>query len=159
MSIRVGIGFDVHRLAPGRDLVLGGVRIPFDQGLDGHSDADVLTHAVIDSLLGAARLGDIGRLFPDSDPAYKGADSIALLKQVGAKLGDAGFRVVNIDAVVAAQRPRISPHADEMSLHIAEALGIDPQDVGVKGKTTEGLGFEGRGEGISAYAVALLETK
>lgn len=159
MSIRVGIGFDVHRLAPGRDLVLGGVRIPFDLGLDGHSDADVLTHAVIDSLLGAARLGDIGRLFPDSDPAYKGADSIALLKQVGAKLGDAGFRVVNIDAVVAAQRPRISPHADEMSLHIAEALGIDPQDVGVKGKTTEGLGFEGRGEGISAYAVALLETK
>lgn len=157
MTLRVGIGYDVHPLVAGRELILGGVKVPFELGLDGHSDADVLTHAIIDAILGAARLGDIGRLFPDSDPAYRGADSLELLKRVGLRLREAGMTVVNIDAVVVAQRPRIAPFVDRMGERISEALGLSPADVGIKGKTTEGLGFEGRGEGISAHAVALIE--
>ena len=154
---RIGQGFDVHALVAGRRLVLGGVEIPFERGLEGHSDADVLIHAVIDALLGAAALGDIGRHFPESDPAYKDADSRSLLRQAGASVRQAGFAVANIDATIIAQAPRMAPHVAQMKANIAADLGIAPTQVNVKAKTTERLGFTGRGEGIAAEAVALLE--
>ncbi|MEW5761896.1 MAG: 2-C-methyl-D-erythritol 4-phosphate cytidylyltransferase [Bacillota bacterium] len=151
---RVGVGYDVHRLVPGRRLVLGGVVIPSELGLEGYSDADVLVHAVMDALLGAAGLGDIGRHFPDGDPCFRDASSLGLLERVAALLREHGFRPVNIDAVLVAERPRIAPYAEAMRLNIARAAGTDPAAVNIKGTTTEGLGFAGRGEGIAAYAVA-----
>ncbi|MEW5710477.1 MAG: 2-C-methyl-D-erythritol 2,4-cyclodiphosphate synthase [Pseudomonadota bacterium] len=154
--MRIGHGFDVHPLVAGRPLIIGGVTIPFERGLDGHSDADVLLHAVADALLGAAGLGDIGRLYPDSDPAYRGADSRALLRDVARRLAAAGFRVVNVDATIIAQAPRMAPHMAQMVANIAHDLGIPADWVNVKAKTTEGLGFTGRGEGIAAEAVALI---
>ncbi|WP_333845143.1 2-C-methyl-D-erythritol 2,4-cyclodiphosphate synthase [Pelomicrobium sp.] len=154
--MRIGHGFDVHPLVTGRPLVIGGVTIPFDRGLDGHSDADVLLHAVADALLGAAGLGDIGRLYPDSDPAYRGADSRVLLRDVARRLAAAGFRVVNVDATIIAQAPRMTPHMRQMVANIAHDLGVPADWVNVKAKTTEGLGFTGRVEGIAAEAVALI---
>jgi len=156
--MRIGQGFDVHALVTGRRLVLGGVEIPFDRGLEGHSDADVLVHAVIDALLGAAALGDIGRHFPDTDPQYRDADSRALLREVGAKLARLGLRVCNVDATVIAQAPRLAPHIDAMTSNLASDLGLARERVNVKATTTETLGFTGRGEGIAAMAVALVET-
>ena len=156
-NLRIGHGYDVHRLTVGRPLILGGVTIPFERGLDGHSDADVLTHAVMDALLGAAALGDIGQLFPDTDDAYKGADSIALLRAVGALLAGSGYAVVNIDATVLAQAPKLAPFRSSMRRNIAAALALDEAQVSVKATTEEGLGFTGRKEGIAAHAVALLE--
>ena len=153
---RIGTGYDVHRLVAGRPLILGGVDIPYERGLEGHSDADVLLHAVKDALLGAAALGDIGRHFPDSDPAYKGASSFRLLAIVGEKLAAAGWRAYNIDAVVIAERPKLAPHIPAMNANIAAALGIAAGQVNVKATTTEGLGFTGRGEGIAAQAVATI---
>jgi 2-C-methyl-D-erythritol 2,4-cyclodiphosphate synthase len=155
--MRIGQGFDVHAFAPGRRLVLGGVEIAHERGLAGHSDADVLVHAICDALLGAAGLGDIGRHFPDSDPRYQGADSRVFLRAVAEKLRDAGFRVVNVDATVICEAPRVAPHAAAMARNIAADLGIAPGAVNVKGTTTEKLGFTGRGEGIAAHAIALLE--
>lgn len=155
-DLRVGQGFDVHAFAPGRQLVLGGVEIPHALGLLGHSDADVLLHAVTDAVLGAAGLGDIGRLFPDTDPAYAGADSRLLLRQAMGQARVAGWRVVNVDATVICTAPRIAPHAAAMAANIAADLGVPLERINVKGKTTEGLGFTGRGEGIAAQAVALL---
>lgn len=157
IRIRVGHGVDVHALVPGRKLLIGGVEIPHTAGLLGHSDADVLLHAITDAVLGAAGLGDIGRLFPDTDAAHKDADSLKLLQQAVAKVQAAGWRVVNIDCTVIAQRPKIAPHVPAMQSAIAGALGIAPSDVNIKGKTTEWLGFTGRGEGIAAQAVALLQ--
>lgn len=157
-GLRIGQGFDVHALVAGRRLVLGGVEIPFERGLEGHSDADVLVHAVIDALLGAAALGDIGRHFPDSDERYRGADSRALLREVGAKLMQAGLRVCNLDATVVAQAPRLAPHIDAMTSNLATDLGLARDRVNVKATTTEKLGFTGRGEGIAAMAVALVES-
>jgi 2-C-methyl-D-erythritol 2,4-cyclodiphosphate synthase len=154
---RIGQGFDVHALVAGRRLVLGGVVIPFDRGLEGHSDADVLLHAVIDALLGAAALGDIGRHFPDTDARYRDADSRALLREVRAKLSQARLRACNVDATVIAQAPRLAPHVDAMVANIAADLGLARDRVNVKATTTEKLGFTGRGEGIAAMAVALLE--
>lgn len=156
VNLRVGQGFDVHALVPGRRLVIGGVEIPHSHGLLGHSDADVLLHAITDAVLGAAGLGDIGRLFPDSDPAFRDADSYRLLAQALARVQAAGWRVVNVDCTVIAQQPKIAPHVAAMRARIAQALAIDPAAVNVKGKTTEHLGFTGRGEGIAAEAVALL---
>ena len=156
-KLRIGHGYDVHRLVEGRPLILGGVRIPYARGLDGHSDADVLVHAVMDALLGAAALGDIGQHFPDSDPSYAGADSIELLRAVGELLAKEGYEVVNLDASVLAQAPKLAPHRQAMRENIASALGIDLSCVSVKATTEEGLGFTGRGEGIAAHAVALLE--
>ena len=156
-KIRVGQGFDVHALVPGRKLLIGGVEIPHPSGLLGHSDADVLLHAITDALLGAAGMGDIGRLFPDTDAKYKGGDSLKLLQQAVAKVQAAGWRVVNVDCTVIAQRPKIAPHVPAMQAAIASALGIAPSEVNIKGKTTEWLGFTGRGEGIAAQAVALLQ--
>ncbi|HWQ62067.1 MAG TPA: 2-C-methyl-D-erythritol 4-phosphate cytidylyltransferase [Negativicutes bacterium] len=153
---RIGIGYDVHRLVAGRPLILGGVDIPHERGLEGHSDADVLLHAIKDALLGAAALGDIGRHFPDSDPAYKGASSLKLLAAVGEKLAAAGWRVHNIDAVVIAEKPKLAPHIQAMNANIAAALGIAAGHVNVKATTTEGLGFAGRREGIAAQAVAAI---
>ncbi len=153
--MRVGQGFDVHALAEGRRLVIGGVTIAHARGLAGHSDADVLLHAICDALLGAAALGDIGRHFPDSDPQYAGADSRALLRAVRAKLG--AYRVVNVDATIIAQAPRMAPHVAAMIANIAADLAIDPRAVNVKATTTEGLGCTGRGEGIAAQAVVLLD--
>lgn len=155
--MRIGQGFDVHALVAGRRLVLGGVEIAHDKGLDGHSDADVLLHALCDALLGAAALGDIGRHFPDTDPAFKGADSRTLLREVAARVARAGFRVVNVDTTVVAQAPRLAPHAAAMVANIAADLGVAPACVNVKATTTEHLGFTGRGEGIAAFAVALIE--
>lgn len=155
--MRIGHGYDVHRLVEGRRLVLGGVEIPFEKGLLGHSDADVLTHAVMDALLGAAALGDIGNLFPDNDPAYEGADSLGLLRQVMGVLGENGYAVGNIDATVLAQRPKLAPYIPAMRERLAVAMGIAPGQVSVKATTEEGLGFTGAGEGIAAHAVALLE--
>ena len=155
--MRIGHGYDVHRLAQGRKLILGGVVIPFEKGLLGHSDADVLTHAVMDALLGAAALGDIGRLFPDSDPAYAGADSLELLKRVAAVLRENGYKIGNVDATALAQRPRLAPHIPLMRERLASAMGIAPGQVSVKATTEEGLGFTGAGEGIAAHAVALVE--
>ena len=156
-DLRVGHGYDVHRLVQGRALVLGGVTVPFDRGLLGHSDADVLTHAVMDALLGAAALGDIGKLFPDSDAAYAGADSIALLERVTALLREHGWQVGNVDATVVAQAPRLAPYIPEMRRHLAEAMGLDVDCVSVKATTEERLGFTGSGEGMAAHAVALIE--
>jgi 2-C-methyl-D-erythritol 2,4-cyclodiphosphate synthase len=156
MSVRTGIGWDSHRLTAGRPLILGGVTIPYDQGLDGHSDADVLTHAVIDALLGAAGLDDIGALFPDTDAAYKDADSLALLRDVVGRVGAAGYAVVNVDTTVVMERPKLSPHRAEIRSTLAAALGVAECDVNVKASTGEGLGFVGRGEGVAALAVATL---
>ncbi len=155
--MRIGQGFDVHALVAGRKLILGGVTIPHDKGLAGHSDADVLLHAIADALLGAAALGDIGRHFPDTDARYRGADSRALLREVLQKVRTAGCRVVNVDATIIAQAPRMAPHVAKMTANIAEDLGIAPGAVNVKATTTERLGLTGRGEGIAAMAVALLE--
>ena len=156
-NLRIGHGYDVHRLTEGRALILGGVDIPYEKGLLGHSDADVLTHAVMDALLGAAALGDIGKLFPDSDAAYKGISSIELLKRVKERLAEAGFETVNLDATILAQAPKLAPYRDEMRGNIACALGIPVSRVSVKATTEEGLGFTGSGEGIAAHAIALLE--
>ncbi len=156
-KLRVGHGYDVHRLVEGRALILGGVTVPFDRGLLGHSDADVLTHAVMDALLGAAALGDIGKLFPDSDAAYAGADSIALLERVTALLREHGWQVGNVDATVVAQAPRLAPYIPEMRRRLAEAMGLDVDCVSVKATTEERLGFTGSGEGMAAHAVALIE--
>lgn len=154
--MRIGIGYDVHRLAPGRPLILGGVRIEHDLGLDGHSDADVLVHAVIDAMLGAAALGDIGQHFPDTDAAWKGADSMKLLAHVGALVGEAGYRVGNVDAVVVLQRPKLRPHIDAMRANLAGVLGVEAGQVSVKATTGEKMGFIGREEGAAAHAVCLL---
>ena len=156
-KLRVGHGYDVHRLVEGRALILGGVTVPFDRGLLGHSDADVLTHAVMDALLGAAALGDIGKLFPDSDAAYAGADSIALLERVTALLREHGWQVGNVDATVVAQAPKLAPYIPEMWRRLAEAMGLDVDCVSVKATTEERLGFTGSGEGMAAHAVALIE--
>jgi 2-C-methyl-D-erythritol 2,4-cyclodiphosphate synthase len=155
-TVRVGHGYDVHALVPGRRLVLGGVEIPQTHGLLGHSDADALLHAITDAVLGAAALGDIGALFPDSDARLKDADSAVLLRTACARVQAAGWQVVNVDSTVVAQRPRIGPYVAAMRANIAAALSIDADAVNVKGKTTEYLGFAGRGEGIAAYAVVLI---
>ena len=155
--MRIGHGYDVHRLVEGRKLILGGVEIPFEKGLDGHSDADVLTHAVMDALLGAAALGDIGKRFPDNDVRYLGADSIELLKTVSAVLTEHGWRLGNLDATVIAQRPKLAPYIDAMRARIAAALGADVSAVSVKATTEERLGFTGDGSGIAAHAVCLIE--
>jgi 2-C-methyl-D-erythritol 2,4-cyclodiphosphate synthase len=156
--MRIGMGYDVHRLVEGRDLIMGGVKIPYEKGLLGHSDADVLLHAIMDALLGAAALGDIGKHFPDTDPKYKGADSIALLKEVGRMLEENRYVVSNIDATIIAQAPKMRPHIDTMRENIANALGIEVSQVNVKATTEEGLGFTGTGEGISSQAVCMLSS-
>ena len=155
--VRIGQGFDVHALVAGRPLIIGGVTIPFEKGLDGHSDADVLLHAITDAILGAAGLGDIGRHFPDSDPAFKGADSRKLLREAVSRVKQAGFAVVNIDCTIIAQAPKMAPHGAMMAANIAADCGVAADRVNVKAKTTERLGFTGRGEGIAAEAVALVE--
>jgi len=155
-ALRIGLGTDVHALAEGRRFVLGGVDIPHSVGLLGHSDADVLAHAVVDALLGAARAGDIGKLFPDTDPAYAGADSLVLLRHVADHVRELGFSIIDVDCVVVAQEPRLSPYRDDMRANLAEAMGIAVDNVGLKATTSEHLGFEGRQEGVSAQAVALL---
>lgn len=154
--MRIGYGYDVHRLVEGRPLMVGGVRVPHDAGLDGHSDADVLLHAIADALLGAAALGDLGAHFPDTDARWRDADSRMLLREVGQKVEAAGYRIVNIDATVALQRPRLRPHIDAMRRHIAEALGLDVGQVSVKATTTERLGFVGEEAGAAASAVCLI---
>lgn len=156
--MRIGMGYDVHRLMEGRDLILGGVKIPYEKGLLGHSDADVLLHAVMDALLGAAALGDIGKHFPDTDPAYEGASSMRLLEHVGKLLEERLYVVENIDATIIAQRPKMAPHIEEMRRNIAAALHLELDQVNVKATTEEGLGFTGTGEGISAQAVACLDS-
>ena len=156
-NLRIGHGYDVHRLVPGRKLILGGVEIPWEKGLLGHSDADVLVHAVMDALTGAARLGDIGKLFPDTDPAYRGISSLKLLGEVGRLLGEKGFSVVTIDAALLAQAPKVAPYKAQMAENIAAALGIEAEQVNVKATTEEGLGFTGDGSGMAAHAVALVE--
>lgn len=155
--MRIGHGYDVHRLVPDRDLILGGVKIPYEAGLLGHSDADVLTHAIMDALLGAAALGDIGKLFPDSDSAYLGADSLRLAREVARFVREAGFEISNIDATVIAQAPRLAPHIGAMRKNLAGALGISEADVSIKATTEEGLGFTGERLGIAAHAVCLLQ--
>ncbi len=155
--MRVGHGYDVHKLVEGRKLILGGVEIPYALGLLGHSDADVLVHAVMDALLGAAGMGDIGGLFPDTDPAYKGADSMMLLSEVCRKIGEKGFCVSNIDATVIAQKPKLKPYINQMKINIADVCKIDADCVNVKATTEENLGFTGRMEGISAHAVCLID--
>ena len=155
--MRVGMGYDVHRLVEERDLILGGVKIPFEKGLLGHSDADVLVHAIMDALLGAAAMGDIGIHFPDTDPAYKGISSMKLLAHVRALLEEENYQVINIDATIIAQRPKMAPHISQMVKNIAETLNIDISQVNIKATTEEGLGFTGTGEGISAQAICLLE--
>ncbi len=155
--MRIGEGFDVHALVEGRPLIIGGVTIPFEKGLAGHSDADVLLHAIGDAILGAAGLGDIGRHFPDSDPKFAGADSRALLREVGSMLAQAGFSIGNIDSTIIAQQPKMAPFIQDMVANIAGDLQVDPNNVSVKAKTTEKLGFTGRGEGIAAKAIALLK--
>ncbi len=154
---RVGIGYDVHALVPGYDLIIGGVKIPHDKGLKGHSDADVLVHAICDALLGALSLGDIGRHFPDTDPQFKGISSLKLLSYVSELVRENSYTVVNVDSVVVAQRPKLSPFIEQMKKNISSVLGILPSQVSVKATTTEKLGFEGREEGISAQAVVLLK--
>ena len=155
--MRIGHGYDVHRLVPERKLILGGVDIPWEKGLLGHSDADVLTHALMDALLGAAALGDIGKLFPDNDPKYSGADSIELLKEVCGVLESRDYGICNVDCTVLAQRPKLAPHIPLMRQRLAEAMGLDTDQVSVKATTEEGLGFTGEGLGIAAHAVALIE--
>lgn len=157
MKIKVGIGYDVHQLVPGRKLILGGVEIPHEVGLLGHSDADVLTHAIMDALLGAAGLGDIGRHFPDTDPAYRGISSLELLKHVMTLIQEKGFAVGNVDAVIAAQRPKLLPFMAAMKSKLQPILLLEEEDLNLKATTTERLGFEGREEGISVTAVCLLE--
>ena len=157
--MRIGHGYDVHRLVEGRRLILGGVEIPYEKGLLGHSDADVLTHALMDALLGAAALGDIGKLFPDNDPNYEGADSVGLLREVRRVLSENGWRVGNVDCTVIAQRPKLAPFIPRMREILAEAMGVEPNCVSVKATTEEGLGFSGEGLGIAAHAVALIEEK
>lgn len=154
--MRIGHGYDVHRLVEGRDLILGGVKIEYEKGLLGHSDADVLTHAVMDALLGAAALGDIGKLFPDNDPTYKGADSVALLRRVAERIGAEGYHIGNIDATILCQRPKLAPYIPQMREMIADACGVDVTCISVKATTEEGLGFTGSGEGIAAHCVCLL---
>lgn len=155
---RIGHGYDVHRLVTGRDCILGGVRIPHEKGLDGHSDADVLTHAVMDALLGALALGDIGRLFPDTDPQYSGADSIGLLRQVAEIVARNGYQISNVDATVLAQAPKLAPYISQMRRRLADAIGCSISAVSVKATTEEGLGFTGAKEGIAAHCVCLLHT-
>ena len=155
-NLRIGQGYDVHQLVEGRKLIMGGVDIPHTRGLLGHSDADVLAHAVADALLGGVRGGDIGKLFPDTDPAYEGADSMKLLAAVAGFVRDRGYEILDVDSVIAAQAPKLSPYRDQMRENLARAMGISPENVGVKATTTEHLGFEGREEGISATAVCLL---
>jgi 2-C-methyl-D-erythritol 2,4-cyclodiphosphate synthase len=157
--IRTGLGLDTHALAPGRPLILGGVDIPHEEGLIGHSDADVLTHAIIDALLGAAGLGDIGQHFPDTDPRFAGADSIALLRSVVQYLGERGFTIGNVDATVVLERPRLAPYRDAIRSRLAETLGLPADAVNVKATTGEAIGFVGRGEGAAAMAVATLEAR
>lgn len=157
--MRIGHGYDVHRLTEGRDLIIGGVNIPCEKGLDGHSDADVLTHAVMDALLGAAAMPDIGHLFPDTDEQYQGADSLKLLSAVGEKLSLAGFRISNIDSTIIAQAPRMAPYIMQMRQNISDVLGLDIDCVNVKATTEERLGFTGSGEGIAAHAVVLIESE
>ena len=156
--MRVGLGYDVHKLTEGRKLVLGGVTIPYEKGLLGHSDADVLVHAIMDALLGAAAAGDIGKHFPDTDPQYKGISSIRLLEHVGKIIEDKLYVISNIDATIIAQRPKMAPHIEQMRENIAQALHIDVDQVNIKATTEEGLGFTGNGEGISSQAIACLET-
>ena len=155
--MRIGNGYDVHRFKEGRKLILGGVDIPYELGLDGHSDADVLAHAICDALLGAAALGDIGKHFPDSDPAYKGADSLVLLSNVCKLLKEKGWAVSNIDSIIVAQMPKLSPYIEQMRVNLANAAGIDCEQISVKATTEERLGFTGRLEGISAHSVCLIE--
>ena len=155
--MRIGHGYDVHRLVEGRDLILGGVKIDYEKGLLGHSDADVLLHAVSDALLGAAGLGDIGRHFPDTDPKYKGADSLELLRQVAGKIAAAGYRVGNVDVTMIAQRPKLKEHIPQMEANIASALDVEPGRINVKATTEEHLGFTGSGEGMACHAVCILE--
>ena len=156
-NFRIGQGYDVRRLAEGRALILGGVAIPYEQGLDGHSDADVLTHAIMDALLGAAGLGDIGKLFPDTEERYRGISSLLLLRKVGELLKIKGWQVVNLDSTIVAQAPKISPYREAMRRNLAEALGIDEASVSVKATTEERLGFTGDGSGMAAQAIALIE--
>lgn len=155
--MRIGHGYDVHRLTEGRDLIIGGVKIPFEKGLLGHSDADVLLHAVSDSLLGAAAMGDIGGMFPDNDPRFLDADSLVLLREVIERLKQNGYGVVNIDATIIAQRPKMKPYIPEMRMNIAAALSTDVENISVKATTEEEMGFTGRGEGISAHCVCLID--
>ena len=155
--MRIGNGYDVHKLTEGRKLILGGTEIPYEKGLLGHSDADVLVHAVMDALLGAAALGDIGKLFPDSDSSFKDISSLVLLKKVGDVLNSENYTIINIDSIIAAQSPKLAPYIEQMRKNISDTLSIPISDVGIKATTTEHLGFEGRGEGISAYAVCLLK--
>jgi 2-C-methyl-D-erythritol 2,4-cyclodiphosphate synthase len=159
MTIRTGIGYDVHRFAPGRPLMLGGVRIPFEHGLEGHSDADVLLHAICDALLGAAGLGDIGQHFPPGDPNYLNADSLDMLRHVRELLGKGGFNPINIDATVICELPKIGPHAAAMRSAVAQATGLDPSAINVKATTNEGMGFIGRGEGIAALAITTVKAR
>ena len=154
--MRIGHGYDVHRLVEDRDLILGGVSIPYEKGLLGHSDADVLTHAIMDALLGAAGMGDIGRHFPDTDPAYAGADSLKLLAAVVEKLAEAGWEIGNVDSTIVAQRPKLAPHLPLMQQNLASVMKVRPDQVNVKATTEEKLGFTGSGEGMAAHAVALL---
>ena len=154
--MRIGHGYDVHRLVEDRKLILGGVEIPYEKGLLGHSDADVLLHAVMDAILGALALGDIGKLFPDTDPAYKGADSLALTRHVAARMREAGYEIGNVDATVLAQAPKLAPHIDAMRANLADALGTDVSRVSVKATTEEHLGFTGSGDGMAAHAVCIL---
>ena len=156
MNFRIGHGYDVHRLVEGRDLILGGVNIPWKLGLLGHSDADVLAHAIMDAILGAAAMGDIGMLFPDNDPTFKGADSLLLLREVMRRVREAGWEVVNIDATVSAQAPKLSPHKLKMRENLAAAAGLDVSQVSVKATTEEGLGWTGSSEGMAVHAIALL---
>jgi 2-C-methyl-D-erythritol 2,4-cyclodiphosphate synthase len=157
--VRIGLGYDVHAFAENRPLVLGGVAVPYDRGLAGHSDADVLAHALMDAVLGALREGDIGKFFPDTDPTYEGADSLMLLRTVASVMRERGFELVDADCVIACEQPKLAPHRDTMRERLSEALGVKTDQVGVKATTTEGLGFAGRGEGIAAYAVVLLEAR
>ena len=156
--MRIGMGYDVHKLVEGRDLILGGVSIPYEKGLLGHSDADVLLHAIMDALLGAAALGDIGKHFPDTDPKYKGASSIKLLEHVGKLIDEKMYVIGNIDATIIAQRPKMAPHIGQMRKNVADALHIDVDQINIKATTEEGLGFTGSGKGISSQAIACLET-
>ena len=157
--MRIGHGYDVHRLVEGRKLILGGVDIPWEKGLLGHSDADVLLHALMDAMLGAAAMGDIGQLFPDSDPAYSGISSMRLLKAVKARMDEAGWRLVNADCTILAQKPKMMPHIPAMRENIAGVLEVEVSDISVKATTEEGLGFTGSGEGIAVHAVALIERR
>lgn len=157
MGMRVGLGYDVHKLAENRKLILGGVEIPYEKGLLGHSDADVLVHAIMDALLGAGKLGDIGVLFPDTDPKYKGISSITLLKYVNDEISKKGIRIINIDSIIVAQKPKMRPYIPEMEKTIAAALNINIDDINIKATTEEELGFTGSGEGISSKAVCLIE--